>query len=187
MSIRLFVSQDAPLSDAQVGQAVTCNRLSQTLALSIGEGDAARDIATLSKACSLIFPDFSTAYLTERLSTVADPALVAARDGGEITAFKLGYRRGEDLFYSWLGGVVPAARRQGLASRLTTMQHEWALSRGYEWIETRTRGANQPMIILNLRQGFEICGFETSPEGVSVVTQRKKLTAQAERIPSLTA
>lgn len=155
---------------------------SQAPTFSIQEGDAARDMVPVLQACLLMFPDFRVDYLAQRLPMVTDPALVAARDGDEIIAFKLGYRRGAGLFYSWLGGVVPSARRRGVASRLTRMQHEWALSKGYQWIETRTRATNNPMIILNLQQGFEVCGFETNPHGIAVITQRKKLSPGPEQI-----
>lgn len=185
MSSRLFATVDDPPPTVRPGPSAGCKAhgiagkedgvSSRSHILSIEEGDAARDRDLLAGACVQVFADFSVDYLAERLSRVTDPALVAARDGEEILAFKLGYRRGSERFYSWLGGVVPSARRQGLARRLTRAQHEWAVSKGYEWIETRTRATNAPMIILNLQEGFEVSGFETNPSGIAVVTQRKTL------------
>lgn len=127
--------------------------------------------------CGAVFGSgFSPSYLTERLPRVADPMLlVAVRPDQAVQGFKLGYRRGDDLFYSWLGGVLPEARRAGVARSLAEAQHEWARSAGYRTIETRTRCQNRPMIILNLRLGFEIIGLDMDRQGRRVVTQRLDL------------
>ncbi len=135
--------------------------------------DAAEPLLTL---CRAIFPDLSDAYLRDRLPRLADPLLwLAVGDGGEWCGFKLGYRRGGDLFYSWLGGVAPDLRGQGVASELMRLQHADAAEAGYRFIETRTRATNNPMILLNLRHGFHVAGFETDARGIAVVIQRKAL------------
>lgn len=150
-------------------------------AMRIDQGDRARDLPALTAACLDIFPGFDITYLSGRLGHVADPALIAAWEGDEIVAFKLGYRRGDALFYSWLGGVRTRARRRGLAERLMAMQHEWVEGAGYAVIETRTRAANNPMILLNLRHGFHIAGFEVDAHDMAIVTQRKFLASGAGR------
>lgn len=145
--------------------------------IEIIESDAvlAHDRAMLA-FCQVVFDDFSADYLLDRLPLLDGRALVAARgDVGQLIGFKLGYRRGRTMFYSWLGGVHPDARGQGLARRLMSVQHQWAVSRGYTEIETRTRAANHVMIIANLRGGFRIAGFEVDRAGHPVVIQRAKL------------
>lgn len=139
------------------------------------EGDEARDSGRLAAACERIFPSFDLGYLIPRLATISDPALICASHGGTLLGFKLGYRRGAFLFYSWLGGVDPNVRRLGVARRLMAAQHDWAGTAGYTAIETRTRAANNAMIVLNLRHGFVISGYETDAQGIAVVTQRKQL------------
>lgn len=141
------------------------------------EEDAARMLGhELAAFCEVIFPDFAPDYLTGRLAHVDQPCAFAARDGsGRLLGFKLGYRRGGTLLYSWLGGVRPEARRRGIAHRLMRAQHDWARARGYTHVETRTRTSNSPMIIPNLRSGFEIVGFEVDRNGTSIVTQRLSL------------
>ena len=139
-------------------------------------GDQARRTGELLAACEAIFTEFTPSYLTGRLSRIDEPTLVAARfDDGSLAGFKLGYRRGPTLFYSWLGGVHPRARRQGVARELTTRQHELARQQGYELIETRTRAKNAAMLMVNLQAGFRICGFEVDQGGHEVVTFRKQL------------
>lgn len=136
--------------------------------------DAAEPLLTL---CRSIFPEFSDGYLLDRLPKLDDPMLLLAMDGDTWKGFKLGYRRGTALLYSWLGGVAPDLRGQGVASQLMLRQHAYALADGYRFIETRTRAANNPMILLNLRSGFHVAGFEIASSGIPVVIQRKQLSA----------
>jgi predicted GNAT superfamily acetyltransferase len=144
--------------------------------IEIVQGAAVRAMGPeVAEACVEMFGGFDPDYVTARLDHAASPCLIAARDEADALAgFKLGYRRGT-TFYSWLGGVRPAHRRRGLAAELMTRQHDWAAAEGYRHVETRTRAANQAMIILNLRSGFEITGFEVDAGGHGVVTQRKAL------------
>jgi hypothetical protein len=55
-------------------------------------------------------------------------------------------------------------------------QHAHAAAAGYRFVETRTRAANNPMILLNLRHGFHVAGFEVDAKGIPVVIQRKALS-----------
>jgi GNAT superfamily N-acetyltransferase len=150
-------------------------------AIEIVEGEAVlalgREVLAL---CQAVFDELSEGYLLDRLPLLDGRALVAARDeAGRLVGFKLGYRRGGQLFYSWLGGVHPEARRRGLARRLMAAQHQWARSRGYAQIETRTRAVNRVMLIANLKGGFCITGFEVDRAGHAVVTQRVDLSSAA--------
>jgi predicted GNAT superfamily acetyltransferase len=147
-----------------------------TFAYQTVTGDAARKPDELLELCRLAFEVFQPDYLTSRLVHVVDPSLVTARfANGSLAGFKLGYRRGATLLYSWLGGVHPDARRQGVAAELMRRQHEWAQSQGYTDIDTQTRAANNAMIILNLKSGFRIRGFGLDTMGREIVIQRKQL------------
>lgn len=142
--------------------------------IEILESDRAIRPELLRSLAGRIFDDFDPAYIEARLPQMIQPVLLVARDEAGPVGFKLGYRD-QDSFYSWLGGVDPRARRQGLASRLMQAQHEHVRTLGYRYVTTRTRAANRPMIVLNLKFGFEIVGFEINHAGFAVVSQRKYL------------
>lgn len=125
--------------------------------------------------CNAVFDAFDPAYLRGRLAHIADADLWLAVEQEQWVGFKLGYRRGEALLYSWLGGVHPQLRGHGVASELMRRQHDHAAAAGYRFVETRTRAANNTMILLNLRHGFHVAGFEIDARGIAVVTQRKSL------------
>jgi len=138
------------------------------------EHDEARLAVPLVELAREVFDQFDPASIEDRLPRVADPLLIVAQDDRGWAGFKLGYRRGS-AFYSWLGGIHPRARRQGLARRMMQIQHEHIRKLGYRSVTTRTRAGNQAMLILNLKCGFEIVGFEVDAAGYSVVSQRKLL------------
>jgi GNAT superfamily N-acetyltransferase len=155
--------------------------MADRLSLEVVEGDQALALSDeIRDLCRAVFPDFTDTYLTDRLPGVDWPAVVAARGpDGTLLGFKLGYARGEGTFYSWLGGIHPSMRRQGLGRRLMQRQHEWARERGYAFVETRTRTYNNAMIILNLQSGFQIVGYEDNGTGQPTVTLRATLNSPA--------
>ena len=132
---------------------------------------AAEPLLTVYRA---VFEQVDDTYLLSRLPGREDPMLGIAEDAVGWGGFKLGYRRGTTL-YSWLGGTHPRARGQGVASALMVRQHEAAAAEGYTHVETRTRAANNAMLILNLRHGFHVCGHEIDARGIPVVTLRRDL------------
>lgn len=78
--------------------------------------------------------------------------------GDAIVGYKIGFEERPRYFESWVGGVLPEHRRSGLASVLMEAQHRWCREQGFLWVTTITEGSNQPMLIVNLRAGFEVCG-----------------------------
>ena len=73
-----------------------------------------------------------------------------------VTGFKFGYEIEEGIFYSWLGGVHPAYQKRGIASQLMQAQHDECKKRGYKRVHTYSNNARKPMIITNIKHGFDI-------------------------------
>ena len=71
-------------------------------------------------------------------------------------AYKVGYELDSDVFYSWLGGVEPAHRHQGLAQQLMTEQHELLKEKGYTVVQTKTMNRWRGMLLLNIKNGFDV-------------------------------
>ena len=78
--------------------------------------------------------------------------------GGALVGFKVGRSNDPRMFESWVGGVHPDARRQGIASQLAAMQEAWCRARGFQFIQTETAHDNQAMLMANLKRGFWIAG-----------------------------
>lgn len=105
------------------------------------EGAEAREKQKLLAIAKQIFFDFDDAYIV-RVSDVVDPLLCEARNGSDLIGFKIGYRRGRVLFYSWLGGVHPDWRHLGIAKALAELQHTRLKELNYEAVETRISDAD---------------------------------------------
>jgi GNAT superfamily N-acetyltransferase len=107
----------------------------------------------------------------------AMPGLISliARRGAETVGFKIGYRRSNEEFYSWLGCVAPDARGAGIATELMRRQHERARELGYQWVVTETKNRWRGMLILNLRHGFDVVGTYVNRRGETVIMLAKTL------------
>lgn len=101
----------------------------------------------------------------ERLSKNEDLLTLMVYDEDVPVAFKIGYRQDPDTFYSWLGGVLREHRRQGIALQLMQHQHNWARAQGYRFIQTKTLNRWRDMLVLNLRNGFDIVGTYVGKDG----------------------
>lgn len=130
------------------------------MSISIRSGDLG-DLAALAALIPELADGFDVAAARGRLQQGAI-VLVAQMDGADV-GFKAGYDRFQDgTFYSWLGGVVPAARRQGVADLLMQAQHRAVQQQGYHGIYVKTRNRYIGMRILLARNGYQICGFTGS-------------------------
>ena len=90
----------------------------------------------------------------------------------EVVGYKTGYEMSSRLFYSWMGGVVPAHRNKGIAGRLMAEQHSRIKQQGYKVVRTHTENRFRDMLILNIRSGFDVVGLmqdNTKPKTVIVL------------------
>lgn len=97
---------------------------------------------------------------------------------GRVVGCKLGYERQPGHYYSWLGGVLPEFRGQGLAAELLGRQHAWAREQGYHRIRTHTYNRWRAMLLLNLRHGFDIIGTVQGRHGLTIVLEKELAGAE---------
>lgn len=74
--------------------------------------------------------------------------------------FKVGYALNNDCFYSWLGGILPAYRKQKVASKLILTQEEWVKKNRYKRIEIKTRNYFKGMLLLSIKHDYQIISIE---------------------------
>jgi ribosomal protein S18 acetylase RimI-like enzyme len=86
--------------------------------------------------------------------------LLVAEAAGEIVGFKLGYALSGQGFYSWLGGVVPSCRGQGVARRLLELQEEIVRARGYATITVKSRNRFPAMLKMLIAHQYRIVAVE---------------------------
>ncbi|MGX9782601.1 GNAT family N-acetyltransferase [Janthinobacterium lividum] len=96
----------------------------------------------------------SLAQLQERLPASA-LVLIAEADGQPVGC-KLGYAAEDGSLYSWLGGVLPAHRKTGLAQRLLEAQEAWASAHGFAAITVKSMNRYPAMLRVLIRNGYQI-------------------------------
>ena len=113
--------------------------------------------------------------LAHFFSTRSQVLICLAFMNGELVGYKVGMEDGDGHFESCRGGVADHARRIGIAQGLMRLQHEWCAEQGFRSIRTSTTNNNAPMLILNLRNGFEVVGTEITRNQQLKVLQEKWL------------
>ncbi|MFN3597744.1 MAG: GNAT family N-acetyltransferase [Rubricoccaceae bacterium] len=86
-----------------------------------------------------------------------DLTILLARSGGDVVGFKVGYGESAGVFYSAKGGVLPEARRAGVARALLYRLQDEARALGYRRFAFDTFPNKHPgMTVLALAEGFRV-------------------------------
>lgn len=115
---------------------------------------------------ALIFGNGWAAKIRERLRTEPTLFTQLVFSDAKLIAMKAGYQKSPDTFGSWIGGVHPDFRGRGIAKDLMRRQHAWCKNRGYKTVTTTSQNKFKSMLILNLKEGFDIVGTETGTDGI---------------------
>lgn len=97
--------------------------------------------------------------LEQRLSDIPHLILIATHNDQPM-AYKMGYELTSDEFYSWLGGVIPKARKNGIATQLRLAQESWAHNQGYTAISVKSMNRYPAMLQLLISSGYHVSGYE---------------------------
>lgn len=103
-----------------------------------------------------IFDDYKLDFFKKRIYQKEGLIIALCYNDTQLIGFKIGYYYKSDTLYSWVGGVIPSFRKKGVAQQLLTLQHTKAKEKGYAKIRTKSMNKFKPMILLNLKNGFDI-------------------------------
>ena len=107
---------------------------------------------------SMQIPEFHPAYSWDkwesRLAGKHVIALVAESDGAPVGC-KIGYYE-EDWFYSWIGGVLPQWRGQGVATLLAERMELLVREGGVTRMRMKTHNKFKAMLQFAIGNGFDI-------------------------------
>jgi len=101
--------------------------------------------------------------------------IMAAYSGEKLVGYKIGYPEDRVTFYSWMGGVDPDYRGQGIARELMCRQHNWCRKNGFLEVVTKTQNRWRGMLMLNLSFGFDIIGCHIDRRGELKILMSKKV------------
>ncbi len=87
--------------------------------------------------------------------------IAVALVNNQYAGFKVAYQSDSaQQLYSWMGGVVPRFRQNGVAKQLAEYQEFWARNNSFSEIAFKTRNYYKAMIIFALKNGFQITSVE---------------------------
>lgn len=133
---------------------------------------------TLEALLELHFQIFSgqpREELIQEMREAPELLTIIAYQNQQMIGYKMGYRRKEGHFYSWLGCVSDEFRGQGIAAELMKLQHEWCKKHKYHSIRTMTYNRWRSMLILNLKHGFNIVGLLADKAGEPKIILEKSI------------
>ncbi len=112
-------------------------------------------------------PEFDSPYNIDEYENRLDESasILTAEFNDQPIGFKVGYDRFKDgSFYSWMGGILPNNRQNGVASALADYQESWAIKNRYKSIKLKTRNKYEAMISFAIGRGFDIIDSETNED-----------------------
>jgi len=119
-------------------------------------------VVEISKKVDELKNPYSAEEYRKRLTDIPHLILVAYR-GDMLAGFKVAYER-DGYFYSWMGGVIPGFRRNGIALALAMEQENWAREQGYTSVTFKTRNIHKAMLSFALNNGFNIVKVDLEEE-----------------------
>ena len=123
----------------------------------------------------VLFEDADPVFFKQRMEAHPKLYSVLAYDHKVLIGFKIGYPTDVKTFYSWVGGIHPEYRRQGIATNLAGLQEAHARTDGYTTLKTKSMNRFKFMMILNLKRGFNITQFYTNEKGQTKIVFEKQL------------
>lgn len=123
-----------------------------------------------------IFTTIDHAKFGKRVNESKALFTIIAYDNHRMIGFKMGYAIDDKIFYSWIGGVLPEYRQHRVAQALLEKQHAWCKQQGFQTIRTKTMNRWIPMLILNLKNGFEITNTYTDDKGELKIVLEKRIS-----------
>ncbi|CAM1341326.1 GNAT family N-acetyltransferase [Tenacibaculum amylolyticum] len=148
----------------------------QNLKLTVIEGiPNAIVLEELIRLYTSIFKDAIVDFFIDRIETKEEVVIIVAYENEEPVGFKIGYKYNKTTFYSWVGGVLPSYRRRGIAQQLATKQLEIVKEKGYSKIRTKSMNRFKPMLILNLKNDFDIVQVYTNSTGQQKIVFEKEI------------
>lgn len=137
---------------------------------SLPEGDVLNGIIDLHR---IIFG--TSDDLFNKMKMKPELLVIAAMDGTKVIGYKIGYKLDVDKFYSWLGGVDTNYRKHGIASELMEKQHQYLKDLGYNVVQTKTMNKWRSMLVLNIKNGFDVIDTYIDEKGLHKIILEKKL------------
>lgn len=133
------------------------------------------DLKILEYLYSKVFEDAQLDFFRNRLNEKENIYSLIAFENDIPLGFKIGYQYNGSTFYSWVGGVLSNHRTKGIGKKLAHLQEQWAKKNNYFKIRTKSMNHFKPMMIFNLKNGFNIVSVYTNASNQTKIVFEKEL------------
>ena len=120
-----------------------------------------------------LFEDADLEFFKNRFVNQPEIYSVLAYYKNMLVGLKIGYPIDAVVFYSWIGGIKLNFRKKGIGSQLAILQENWAMQEGFKKLKTKSMNCFKSMMILNLKNGFDITKIYTNEKGQTKVVFEK--------------
>ncbi|XQY90000.1 GNAT family N-acetyltransferase [Metabacillus sp. HB246100] len=110
-----------------------------------------------------------------KMDAKSNVIVLTAMKNSKVIGYKIGYELTPHMFYSWLGGVDPTYRKNGIASQLMSRQHSLLKEKGYRVVQTKSMNKWRSMLLLNIQNGFDVIDTYVDEKGLHKITLEKTL------------
>ena len=117
----------------------------------------------------------TTDNLKNKMANKPGLLVITAMSGPKVIGYKIGYALDNDKFYSWLGGVETSFREFGVGSTLMEKQHQYLREKDYRVVQTKTMNRWRSMLILNIKNGYDVMDTYTDEKGLHKIVLEKNL------------
>jgi len=124
-----------------------------------------KDSATITHLYNQVFkPEQDEAFFERRLRDRIATLVLVARIENVAVGFFIGFELRPGVYFSWLSGVFPDARRMGIATQLLCAAADWAKTEGYQTIRFECTNKHRPMLHFGIAQEYDIVGIRYDSE-----------------------
>jgi len=126
-----------------------------------------KDSATIAHLYNQVYkPEQDVEFFERRLRDRIAPLVLVARIENEAVGFYIGFELRPGVYFSWVTGVFPDARRMGIATQLICTAADWAKSEGYHIIRFECTNKHRPMLHFGIAQDYNIVGIRYDGETI---------------------
>lgn len=109
-------------------------------------------------------PPHDVEFFRRRLVGRYNPLLLVANLDSRPVGFATGFELKPSVFFSWLTGVLPDFRRQGIAQQLHEAQCAWAAGHEYQYVRMECHNAHRAILHMAIAMDFNIVGVRWDPD-----------------------
>jgi GNAT superfamily N-acetyltransferase len=127
-------------------------------------------------------PRRDVAFFERRFKSRLNVLNLIAEVDGRPVGFSSGFELKPSTWFNWLVGVLPSARRMGIASQLSEAEQAWAAEHGYSHVRMECYNRHRPVLHMAIRQGFDIVGvrWDTENQANLVIFEKELAPPGAE-------